>query len=500
MTFQKALPQNLYLCRETRELDQLAAEEEGIATIILMKRAGKAAYQKLLELFGETPLVILCGAGNNAGDGYVIAALAAQRNHSVTLYSVSDPEALKGDAALAYRFAQQEKVDIQNFDLNSAATVDRSAVIVDALLGTGFSPPLRENYVSAIEWINSSNRKVFALDLPSGLHGDGGYAALAVKADVTMSFVGLKPGLITGQGPHYVGNLYFDDLSIPPDVYRKVDSHVKRIDLSTVEGLAPMRSASSHKGSHGKVLVCGGDIGTGGAALMAAEAALYSGAGLTSLATHTAHVTPALVRAPEIMTFPVDNISQIEGRGSFACVVVGPGLGQSAWSEQVLYAALQVDAPVVIDADALNLLAKYGLKHFSEKRDNWVLTPHPGEAARLLNCSVDRVQQDRIQAAQRIQHEYGGVVVLKGAGTIVADHEQVSIANVGNAAMAVGGMGDILSGVIGALIGQGLDCHAATKLAVCVHGEAGVRCSEAIGGLIGLRPTELLPVIRQLLN
>ncbi|VUD40652.1 Bifunctional NAD(P)H-hydrate repair enzyme Nnr [Thalassocella blandensis] len=500
MTFQKSLPTDLYLCQQARELDKRAAEYEEIATIVLMKRAGKAAYDCLRQRYGDVPLVIVCGAGNNAGDGYVVAALAAQRKQSVSVLYLSDPNTLTGDALKAYRYAQQEGVAIAAFTESELTQQGADVVLVDALLGTGFTPPLRSEYGHAIQCINQLEQKKFSLDIPSGLNGDTGQADQAVVADACISFIALKPGLLTAEGPNFTGELYFADLGVPASIFEHMPSALKRLDLDQVLPLKPLRLPASHKGSHGKVLVCGGDLGLGGAAMLAAETALFSGAGLIALATQAAHVSPALVRAPEVMTFAVENPSQIETGQYYSCVVAGPGLGQSAWSEQVLLAALHLEIPMVVDADALNLLAKYGLEHFSTKRENWILTPHPGEAARLLDTSILAVQRDRVQAAKLLQKKFGGVIVLKGAGTVIASAEEIYIANVGNAALAAGGMGDVLSGLIGALLAQGLRVEEAAKLAVCVHGAAGVAVSQENGGLLGVRASELLPAIRQLLN
>lgn len=233
---------------------------------------------------------------------------------------------------------------------------------------------------------------------------------------------------------------------------------------------------------------------------MAAEAAQYCGAGLTLLATQPLHVGPALTRSPELMVVGVESFPDVEALLPADVLVVGPGLGQTAWSEQMLVAALASEAPVVVDADALNLIAAR-TEHFLEnKRENWVLTPHPGEAARLLGISIAEVQADRFTAARTLQKTFGGIVVLKGAGTIIANEECAVLANVGNPGMAVGGMGDILAGAVGAFLAQGYDCWQAAQLAVCLHGYAGDLYAAEVGGYFGLRASEMPSYMRAGLN
>ncbi len=502
-----ALPYGVYSCAQTRELDQLVAADEGIASIALMKRAAKAAFSQIEQRYAANmPIVVICGAGNNGGDGYIIAALAAQKNRSVDVLHVADPAKLNGDAQLAYQYAVQEGVEIQAFSNESFEELAEGALIVDAMLGTGFSPPLRDNYAQAIQAINSLGSDVFAIDIPSGLEGDTGNADLAVRAQVTLSFISIKPGLLTGRGPALCGELLFADLGAKSSNLEKISPSILRVDLGLLANLKIKREADAHKGQNGFVLVCGGNKCMGGAGLLAAESALRSGAGLVGLSTHPDHISAALARVPEVMSREFLSVSDLEGVSSSGALqnvnalVVGPGLGRDAWSEQLLLAAMRVPVAKVVDADALNLIAEFGLNYFHDTENSQcIFTPHPGEAARLLKTDVSTVQKDRLHSAKTLQSQLGGVVLLKGAGTIIAWEDGIAIANTGSSAMAVGGMGDVLSGVIGALLAQGLAPLEAAQLAVCAHGEAGIIAAKK-HGVIGLAASDLLPFIRQLLN
>ncbi len=498
-TFTRRLPTDLYRADQVRALDRCAIEEHGIAGIHLMKRAGRAAFAALLERWPEPEQVtVLCGAGNNAGDGFVIAGLAAQRRIPVTVICVAEPEKLQGDARLAYEFARREGVIMQPLQESQGF----SGIVVDAMLGTGLSGEVRDPYRQAIEWLNSSNLPVLAVDIPSGLCADTGRElGVAVKAELTVSFIGLKQGLLTGRGPALTGELLFADLGVPQAVYHSNVASVERLCLSDLLRQLPERDGDAHKGDFGHVMVVGGDSGFAGAAAMAGESAARMGAGLTSVATRPEHVAAIIARRPELMVAGVTSGQALEPLlARVTVLVLGPGLGRSPWSEQMLQQAAASDLPIVLDADGLNLLSEGRVLGNQCRRDNWILTPHPGEAARLLGVTTAEIQKDRFSAARQLQQRFGGTVLLKGAGTVIAAQDgSLSVADVGNPGMASGGMGDVLSGVIGGLLAQGLEPCAATKLAVCLHGAA-ADMAVADNGMRGLLATDLLPYLRQLLN
>jgi len=307
----------------------------------------------------------------------------------------------------------------------------------------------------------------------------------------------LKQGMFTAAGVEYCGRVLFDDLQVPAEVYDVVEPSAIRLDVNNACRLMPAaRHASDHKGRFGHVLVVGGGPGMPGAALMAALAAARSGAGLVSIATHPDHATQLVSRCPEIMCHGVRSATGLGGLLHRATVVVlGPGLGRSTWASDLFARVLDTDLPLVVDADGLNLLA-------SEKatRSNWVLTPHPGEAGRLLARSTGEVQQDRFAAARQIASDYQAVCVLKGSGSLIHDIEdKVAISTSGNPGMATGGMGDVLGGIIAALIAQGLDLADAARLAAWLHGRA-ADMAAADGGERGMLATDLLPWIRLLMN
>jgi hydroxyethylthiazole kinase-like uncharacterized protein yjeF len=310
-----------------------------------------------------------------------------------------------------------------------------------------------------------------------------------------VTFIGLKRGLFALEAMDYTGDLQFADLSVPSEVYQQVPADCHRLELELLlEELLP-RPATAHKGMYGTVLVIGGDYGMAGAAAMAAEAALRCGAGLVKVATRPEHVSALVARAPEVMPLGVESGDELEPLLASADVlVVGPGLGQSPWSEYLLQAAVASGKSMVLDADGLNMLAGGKVK----ARDGMIITPHPGEAGRLLSCSTAEVQADRFAAARALQQQTGAVVVLKGNGSLIAGDGQLLLSDYGNPGMATGGMGDVLGGVIASLLAQGLEPVAASALGVCLHGAAGDIAAEE--GMRGLLATDLIPRLRELLG
>lgn len=484
----------LYTAEQTRALDHCAIEEYGVPGITLMSRAAHAAFDCLLGMWPEPECVqVLCGTGNNGGDGFLIADIAHKRGIQTTVLQVGDPGKISGDALLARQQAMANGVDIRPFE---EAGVLPIGVVVDALLGTGLGGDVRGEYAAAIAEINGSGAEVIAVDIPSGLCADTGRVlGSAVLADVTISFIGLKRGLFAMQAMDHTGELKFADLAVPRQVYQKVVPDSYRLELEPLLEALPQRPATAHKGLYGNVLVIGGDYGMAGAIAMAAEAALRCGSGLVRVATRGEHVPALVARTPEVMPLAVASGEDLAPLLAAADVlVVGPGLGQSAWSEYLLQAAINSGKPMVLDADGLNLMAAGALQPHAQM----IVTPHPGEAARLLKCSSAEVQADRFAAVRALQQQLGAVVVLKGNGTLIAAEQQVLLSDYGNPGMASGGMGDVLSGVIGSLMGQGLDLQRSAALGVCLHGAAADIA--AADGMRGLAATDLMPHLRELLG
>jgi len=488
------LPISLYRASQVRDLDHVAINTHLIPGITLMHRAGYAAWDTLRYSWPDAKNIsVICGSGNNAGDGYVIARYALENNCSVRVLYLKDPANLKGDAKTAAAEFKAKNGACLDFIPALLADVD---VIVDALLGTGIDREVDAKYRQVIEAVNASGSPVLSIDLPSGLNANTGeIMGVAVHADKTISFVGLKQGMFTGMGADYCGDISYSDLDIPNLIYDEVPSSAERIEYGLIKKLLAERSQTSQKGDFGHVLLIGGDYGMAGAVLMAAEAAARTGAGLVTVATRPDHALTFSLARPEIMARGIMTQTDLNPLFERATVVaIGPGLGQSGWATSILARTLESKLPLVVDADALNLIAKEPLY-----LKNWILTPHPGEAARLLGIHTSEVQSDRLAAASILQKKYGGVVILKGSGTIVVDGENIpSICSAGNPGMASGGMGDVLTGVIAGFVAQGLQNQDAARLGVCLH--AAAADAAARDGQRGMLATDLMPRLRTLVN
>lgn len=489
------LPIDLYSPEKVRELDRTAIEELGIPGLELMHRAGARAYAELRRRWPRAQrLRVVCGLGNNAGDGYVIARLALAEGLEAVVLSVGDRQRLQGDALTAaeeYRRAGGVERELAPVELEAAD------VIVDAVFGTGLRRPVEGRWRAAVEAVNAAAAPVLAVDVPSGLDaGSGRIWGQAVQAELTVTFIALKTGLLTGAGPACCGELVFDALELPQALYTRCHPEAQRIDPRPLKRLLAPRPRDAHKGRYGHVLVVGGDQGMGGAARMAAEAAARVGAGLVSVATRGEHVGAVLAARPELMVRAVAGAEALEPLIARASVVVlGPGLGQEPWGRELFRRCVQFDGPLVVDADGLNLLAVE-----PRQRADWVLTPHPGEAGRLLGLDPQQVQEDRLSAAGKILARYGGTAVLKGAGTVVQGVGQLPrICTAGNPGMASGGMGDVLSGVLGGLLAQGLEPADAAWAGVWLHAAA-ADAAAAANGERGLLAGDLLGQLQRLVN
>ena len=485
------LPDVLYTGAQVRDLDArlIAAGTPGLE---LMQRAASACWRALrLRWPHAAEVTVLAGAGNNGADGYLIAALARQAGWRATVLALAPTDKLTGDAAMAFAEAQAAGVHCQPWSNGTALR----GVLVDALLGTGLGREVQGAYAEAIEAVNASGLGVLAVDIPSGLNADTGHVmGTAVRADLTVTFIAPKLGLYTGEAPTLVGSLVFDDLNADASILAQVKPQATLLKPGGLPLPAP-RVATAHKGQFGRVLVIGGERGTGGAAIMAAESALRTGAGMVSLATRDVHLAPALARLPEVMTAAVDSANQLPALIKAASVlVVGPGMGTGAWGRSLLSVAASSQTAQVWDADALNLLSE-GLVALPSGS---VITPHPGEAARLLGISTADVQADRPSAARALARKYGNVCVLKGAGSLIADPDgRLALCDRGHPAMATAGLGDVLSGVIGALLAQHMSAFNAACLGVWLHAAAGEQ--QGAKGR-GLAAVDLIPAIRQLLE
>ena len=465
-----ALPIALYSTAQVRALDAHAIKELGIPGYVLMKRAGEAALRYLRTRWPMAHrIVIVCGKGNNAGDGYVLGRFAHAAGLTVTLLSAVDAEQLGGDARLAYEDFKSSGGQVHDF---APELLGQGDVIVDALLGTGLKGGVREDLGRVIERINLSGRPVFAIDVPSGLDSDTGIPlGHTVRADCTITFVGLKTGLFIGDGPEYTGTVYFDDLEIAAPPASEFKPGLERIVDSEIQRALPRRARAAHKGNFGRVLIIGSGSGMPGATRLSGEACLRVGAGLVTVAVAPENVAAISSGRPELICLALTNVSDLEDALEKAEIIaIGPGLGRTQWASDALQAVLATDKPLVVDADALNLIAEAG----APPRHNWILTPHPGEAGRLLDISTEEIQADRLSALDRLVARYGGTVVLKGAGTVVGTKGRIpALCERGNPGMASAGTGDVLTGAVAGILAQCRDTWLAARVGVLVHAMAG---------------------------
>ncbi len=491
----KTMPTTVYDAEGVRALDRCAIERQGIPGYTLMCRAGTALLAAVeAEFPSSSRLLVVCGAGNNAGDGYVLARLAREEGYHVVVSALVPPSSLGGDAARAWQdFAADGREAVQW----APALLADADLVVDAILGTGLTRDVDGRFAAAVDAINEAGTPVLAVDIPSGLDADNGrIRGTAVEADATVTFVGLKVGLVTGAGPDLCGQLRYSDLDVPADCAGVAEPVLRRLSETALAGLLPRRSRSAHKGLFGHLLIVGGSPGMGGAVRLAGEAALRTGAGLVTIATHPCHAAVVTGGRPELMCRGVEQGDDLEPLISRAThLALGPGLGTGGWGREMFAAALAAGLPAVLDADALNLLAEA-----PRRSGDWILTPHPGEAGRLLETGTGDVQADRMAAAATISGRYGGVAVLKGAGTLVAagDGEAPAICTHGNPGMASPGMGDVLTGIVGALLAQGLAPRTAAETGVLVHALAGD--AAARDGERGLVAGDLVAGIRAWVN
>ena len=487
-----SIPHSIWHADDLRRTEKEAADSLGITLYELMQRAGEAAFNVAREAYPcSSHWLILCGHGNNGGDGYVVARLAVATGLRVTLLALESDKPLPDEARMAREAWLNAGGVIHAADIVWPDEID---VIIDGLLGTGLRSAPRQDLAALIEHANAHTSPIVALDIPSGLIAQTGATPGAViYASHTITFIALKPGLLTGKARDVVGTLHHDALGLAHWLAGQV-TRLSRFDASQLVQWLPPRRPTSHKGEHGRLVIIGGDHGTAGAIRMAGEAAVRSGAGLVRVLTRKENIAPIITARPELMVHDLTPQMLEESLEWADVVVIGPGLGQQAWGKQALQKVENFRKPMLWDADALNLLAIN-----PDKRHNRILTPHPGEAARLLNCSVAEIESDRLLSAQRLVKRYGGVAVLKGAGTVIASDDAQGIIDAGNAGMASGGMGDVLSGIIGALLGQKLPLYDAACAGCVAHGAAADRLA-ARYGTRGMLATDLFCTLRRVVN
>ncbi len=479
------MEKRIYDTLQIRQIEQKAFAS-GIASEALMERAGSAVLTQLRQDYPDARrLVVVCGHGNNGGDGYVIARLARKAGIAVELIRLLPPKT--PDAVVMADRAAAAGVSFSGW----SGRLPEADVYVDALLGIGLVSPVTGQMADIIRAFNQKPC-VVAVDVPSGIDADTGEVrGIAVRASLTVTFIGHKLGLLTGEGASCTGKLVLKHLRLTPHFYPEtgVVEYLSSDDLHF-----PSRPRNSHKGNFGHVLIIGGDEGMGGAVMMTAEAALRSGAGRVTVVTHPTHVPAMLARCPEVMVRGLDTHDRIDALLEAASVVViGPGLGRRTWGEHWWKVVQEQPRLLIVDADALYWMAQQG-----QKRDNWILTPHPGEAAAILGSTIAEVQANRRLAAGYLLTRYGGISVLKGAGSLIVSQGKLSMCAAGNPGMATAGMGDVLAGVIGGLAAQFGGSHQTVCQAVVAHAVAGDMAARH--GQRGLMATDLLQPLRELVN
>jgi hydroxyethylthiazole kinase-like uncharacterized protein yjeF len=478
------------------EVDAIRALERAAGAAGLMERAGAAAAGQVRLLVPRTadPVAIFAGPGNNGGDAFVVARLLREWGYPVSVVFDSDPARLPADALDAY----ERWLAAGGSTVVAPPALSECALVVDGLFGIGLARPLEGNYAEWIASINRAGVAVLALDIPSGLDANSGLAhGPVVQATHTATFIALKPGLLTADGVDYAGKVTVHDLGI--DARAGGVECGSYVDWPTARRWLQPRRRNTHKGSFGTLAIIGGSAGMTGAPLLAGRAALYAGAGKVIIGLAGDSTLAVDTAQPELMLRNADDLL----RGDFTAIVVGPGLGQSRHAADTLARAISRPLPLVLDADALNLLALEPAlaQRVKSRTQPTLLTPHPAEAARLLQTGTGVVQGDRLAAAKLIAERLHAAVALKGAGTVCAfPGGHWSINGSGNPGLASGGTGDVLAGILGALVAQGMEMERALQLAVCVHGAAADALVAGGTGPVGLTASELAPVVRQLLN
>lgn len=505
-------PLYVYRSDDVRAMDRVAIETHRLRGYLLMTRAASDALALLRERWpAARRMMVVCGAGNNAGDGYVLARLALDAGMRASVWAVADPDSLTGDA-------RQAHVDyLERGGRVSAVPADAEDldIVVDALLGTGLRREVSGRFLEALRWMNKPRLPVVSLDVPSGLDADSGRARPeAVQAELTVTFIASKTGLYTGLGPAHCGEVVLRDLEVPNEVSDGFSPVARLLDDRDIQRCLPRRRRDAHKGDHGRVLVVGGDRSMGGAAALTAAAALRSGAGSVTVACHPDSRVAVSSFMPEVMCVGVreDHEPSVLEELAAQCDVValGPGLGQREWGRRMFTTVNRLPCRQVVDADALRWLARAVPKSSARVEGAPVMpagprlmTPHPGEAAALLGSSVSEVQQDRLGAAVTMASRYGGAVVLKGAGSVVAAPDgDIHLCAAGNPGMATAGSGDVLTGIAAGLWAQQNSADLTDQdilgAAVYVHAKAGDHAAK--DGQRGLVASDLLAGVRLCVN
>ncbi len=456
----------VYHSNTIKAADELSAKHLKITSFELMQKASSEMFS---YLHSHHKLLVVTGAGNNAGDGFVIATLGLNQGKQVTVWSLTDIDSLPEDAKQAAgNYLSAGGIIITQQPINSFDC------IVDAIFGTGLNRTIAGNFAAAIDWINHQSSRVFSVDIPSGLEADtGNILGRAVRADITVAVICYKMGLLTNNGKDHCGQLFLEDLDISDRLLHSLEAKITKLDQSILSNKNFEHLHNSHKGSFGKVLVVGGHDGMLGALILAGQSALSSGCGMVEVVSNTEQAVMISIHCPELIT--ANNIKAARFVSDTDVIAIGPGLGLNQQSKDVLNHCINLGKPMVIDADAISLIADQP----TNLPNNSVLTPHPKEAARLLATDIASIQSDRVAAARKISKKYQATVILKGSGTVIADtNGEVFICPFGYSGMATAGMGDVLTGIVASLMAQGFPPLHAANCATVWHALAAENCQK----------------------
>jgi NAD(P)H-hydrate epimerase len=510
----------LVTAKQMQKMDKQTIESFGIPGLVLMENAGRGSFDFLLEKFKNIKpkkVAVIAGRGNNGGDGFVIARYLMEKGIAVTCFLLSAKNRVQGDAKINLDLAiklcdkseNSEIIEIPDADAfeKYKAGIACHDLFIDAILGTGLNSNVRGLFKDVIELINSSRQPVFSIDIPSGLNSDTGQPlGVAVKADATATFAFAKAGHVLYPGNIYTGELKIIDIGIPEFIAKEKHIKLSLMEKNRITSFFTPRKFQSHKGSYGHLLIIAGSKGKTGAAGLCANAAMRCGTGLVSLgiAKSLNKIIEPMVIEP--MTLPLPE--KVEGYLSDNCfdeiqtllknkqaLAVGPGIGTKKGTIKLVHKLVEKsDVPLIIDADALNCIAQ-NLEILKTKKAAAILTPHPGEMAKLCNMTTSDVQQNRLEIASDFAQKYNSVLILKGAQTIVTFPDgRIFINPTGNPGMASGGMGDVLTGMIAGFCAQGFSPENASLAAVFIHGMCGDILAENIGGF-GFLATDMVEII-----
>lgn len=499
---------------EMKNLEKAAIEEYGVPGIVLMENAGVEVVKQIESILGclhNKKISVFAGTGNNGGDGYVVARHLHNQGAKVKVFVIGSRENVIGDALTNLQIITNMGIDIlevmnqHDWDKVKIA-ITFTDCLVDALLGTGFAGQLRENMAQAVECMNKMNKMIIAIDIPTGVDGDTGQIkSVAVKASYTVTFALPKQGLLLYPGASYAGELYVADIGVPRLLLQDTGIQQNLITSRDAGEMLGKRQPDVHKGSCGKVLVVAGSKGLTGAAALAAGAALRSGAGTVTLGIAESLHDIMEMKVTEVMTSPLAEVLPGFLGSESLCeihrlalqndvVAIGPGLGRHEETIALVHQVIAgIEKPLVIDADALYALIDH-TSLLAEAKSVPILTPHPGEMARLVGLTADEVNEDRVYIARQAALEWGSIIILKGARTVVAFPDgEVYINSSGNAGMATGGAGDVLTGIIAGFIGQGLSSHEAALAGVYIHGLAGDIVAK--NGMVGMIASDIMKAL-----